>query len=526
MAEPGVTRHEGAVMRQLLLTMVIVVLQLVVSSASSVAHAQSPVADLAWTPCPAPLSEAATPVAASEDVPARLECATLQVPLDYAHPDGEQISIGLNRLPARDPEKRIGSLIFNPGGPGGAGSTDVATEASGTPVFTPTVLDHFDVIGMDPRGTGTSTPVKCDPAIWNENVSRFPTDETGFATLRAHTEAAGASCLELTGPLLGHLDTVSVARDMEHVRLALGGEPLNYLGLSYGTQLGATYAQLFPDNIRVMVLDGALDHAQRGLAMLDNEARAHEKELERFAAWCDATTECALHGQDVLAVYDELVATAEETPIPAPRCVDLGVCRPEVTGEDIRFGAQNFLLFKDPTPAFGHPGWEGLATALANAQAGDASTFAPYLAQSETDGQYAGLAIMCVDWTTDIATYDDIAAYEIFTRVIAPHSQGATQTWAALTGCMGWPVPVVNPQGLWSVEGAPPLLIVNATYDPSTAYVWAQLMREQIDGSVLLTRIGDGHTSYLLPGDSQTRDAIDHYLITGKTPPPNTVYET
>jgi pimeloyl-ACP methyl ester carboxylesterase len=313
---------------------------------------------------------------------------------------------------------------------------------------------------------------------------------------------------------------------MELVRLALGGEPLNYLGLSYGTQLGATYAQLFPDTIRVMVLDGALDHGQRGLAMLDNEARAHEKELERFAAWCDATATCALHGQDVLTIYDELVATADATPIPAPRCVERGYCRLEATGEDIRFAVQNFLLFKDPTPAFGLPGWEGLAKALVEAQNGDASNFAPYLAQSEADGNYAGQAIECVDWETDIATYDDIAAYEAFARIIAPHSQGATQTWMVLTGCMGWPVPVANPPGLWNVEGAPPILIVNATYDPSTAYVWAQLMREQIGGSVLLTRIGDGHTSYLLPGESETRDAIDHYLITGETPPPNTVYES
>lgn len=487
------------------------------------AVAQTPVPALAWAPCPPAMASSATPEALADS---GLECATLPVPLNYDDPAGEQITIGLNRLPARDPAKRIGSLIFNPGGPGGAGSIYVAQQASGTPVFTGAVLDHFDVVGMDPRGTGTSTPVRCDPDVWNEYVSRFPQDEAEFAQLRAHMQAAGESCLRRTGPLLGHLDTLSAARDMEQVRLALGGEPLNYLGLSYGSQLGATYAQLFPDHIRVMVLDGALDHAQRGLAMLDNEARAYEKELERFAAWCAATQSCALHGQDVLAVYDKLVATADETPIPAPRCKEHGFCRSEATGEDIRFAVQSFLLFKQPTPAFGLPGWEGLAKALAEALGGDASFFAPYLAQSESDGIYAGLAIACVDWETDIAAYDELAAYETFGRVIAPHSQGATQTWTILVGCMGWPVPVANPPGLWNVEGTPPILIVNATYDPSTAYIWAQLMREQIAGSVLLTRVGDGHTSYLLPGGSQTRDAIDHYLITGQTPPPNTVYDS
>jgi pimeloyl-ACP methyl ester carboxylesterase len=485
--------------------------------------AQTPVSELTWTPCPPAASSAATPAAADSS---GLECATLEVPLDHDDPDGEQITIGLNRLPARDPANRIGNLIFNPGGPGGGASPIVALQASGTPVFTPAVLDHFDLIGMDPRGTGTSTPVRCDPDIWNDYVSRFPKDGAAFRQLQAHTKAVGESCLQLTGSLLGHLDTVSAARDIEQVRLALGGEPLNYLGLSYGTQLGATYAELFPDNIRVMVLDGALDHAQRGLAMLDNEARAHEKELERFAEWCEETETCALHGQDVLAVYDELVATADENPIPAPRCVELGYCHAEATGEDIRFMVQEFLMFKYPTAAFGLPGWEGLATALAEARAGEASAFAPYLALTDDSGLFSGLGIECVDWPTDIETYDDIDAYETFARIIAPHSQGATQTWTFLTGCMGWPVPVANPPGLWNVQGTPPILIVNATYDPSTAYVWAQLMREQIDGSVLLTRVGDGHTSYLLPGESQTRDAIDHYLITGETPPPNSVYET
>jgi pimeloyl-ACP methyl ester carboxylesterase len=488
------------------------------------ARAQTPTPQLEWGPCPA-VAPMATPGAGVDDVTSDLECATLAVPLDYDDPGGDQITIGLNRLPARDRAKRIGNLIFNPGGPGGAATPIVAEQASGITVFTPAVLDHFDLIGMDPRGTGSSTPVRCDPDTWNGFVSQFPKDEAGFERLRTHIKAVGESCLQLTGPLLAHLDTVSAARDIEQVRLALGGEPLNYLGLSYGTQLGATYAELYPDNIRVMALDGALDHDQRGLAMLDNEARAYETELERFAEWCDQTETCALHGQDVLAIYDELVATADATPIPAAKCKTGGYCREEVTGEYIRFGVQELLLFKDPSAAFDLPGWEGLASALAEAQKGDASAFAPYLAHGEDSGAYAGLAIECVDWETPIANYDDIAAAELFARVVAPRSQGATQTWTLFTGCMGWPVPAANPPRLWDVEGTPPILIVNATYDPSTAYIWAQLMREQIDGSVLLTRIGDGHTLYLLPGESQTRDAIDHYLITGETPPPNTVYE-
>ena len=151
-------------------------------------------------------------------------------------------------MPARDPAQRIGSLIFNPGGPGGAALYPRrASRRAATPVFTDAVLDHFDVIGMDPRGTGTSTPVRCDPDVWNEYVSRFPHGRSGASRICARTpQAVGESCLRLTGPLLGHLDTVSAARDMERVRLALGGEPLNYLGLSYGTRVGCHLRAALP----------------------------------------------------------------------------------------------------------------------------------------------------------------------------------------------------------------------------------------------------------------------------------------
>lgn len=478
-------------------------------------HAQTPVASLEWGPCAADAGAGAADPG--------LECASLQVPLDYNDPGGEQISIGMNRLPARDPQQRIGSLIFNPGGPGGEASPLIALEAAGVPLFDPQVRDHFDLVGMDPRGVGMSTPVACDPTLWNDEPSFFPEDAAGFAMLQAHTQAVWASCLEMTGPLLAHLDTVSVARDLERVRLALGGEPLNYLGLSYGTQIGATYAELYPEQIRVMALDGALDHGQRGLAMLNDESRAYEGELTRFAAWCAEEAACSLHGQDVLVRYDALVAAADAAPIPAPQCVASGVCRSEVTGDDIRLGAQNLLLIKDPVPALGIAGWNDLADAIIAAEQGDASLFSREVATEETSHLFPELAIACADWQTDLATWDDLAAYEIFGKATSPHTQGATQTWTILTGCMGWPAPVANPPGKWDVTGAPPILIVNATHDPSTSYLWAQLMREQIDGSVLLTREGDGHTSFFLTDGSATRDAITHYLLTGETPPPNTV---
>jgi pimeloyl-ACP methyl ester carboxylesterase len=459
------------------------------------------------------------------DAPPALECAELTVPLDYAKRHGPTITIGLNRLAATDPARRIGSLIFNPGGPGGPATEFVAAEAAGRRrVFSPALRERFDVIGMDPRGVGTSTPVRCDPAIWNAAVSLFPGDQAAFDRLVAHNQALGESCLRLSGPLLGHVDTVSAARDLESVRAALGDGKLNYLGLSYGSQLGQTYAALFPQNIRVMALDGALNHALDPVAMLVDESSAYERALGRFARWCAATPTCALHGEDVEARFDDLVRRAEVQPLPAPKCAETGECRPTVTGEDIRINAQNYLLFKDGALGGAFPGWAELATVLADALAGDASGLATPVARTDTDGNFPALAIECMDWVSPIARFEDLAATALLARSIAPHTQGGSQTWTIQAGCVGWPVPASNPPQPMIVHGAPPILIINATDDPSTAYPWAVGMFLQIEGSVLLTREGDGHTSYWLTGPSRTRDAIDAYLLTGAVPPPNTVY--
>jgi len=512
-------------MSRFIVAFVVVCALVVVPGGPLAVDARTPVSGLAWTPCAPSFPVPGTPESGEAGLPPGLECATLAVPLDYGDLDGEQISIGLNRLKAVDPDKRIGSLVFNPGGPGGEATTFIAVEALGVPLFTPAMREHFDLIGMDPRGVGSSTPVRCDPDLWNASVSLFPDDEAAFRELAEQTRAFGASCLELTGPLLAHLDTESAARDIEALRLALGEGKLNYYGLSYGTQLGANYAELYPDNIRVMALDGALDHAASGMAMLVDESRAFEGAFVRFTAWCAETTACALHGQDVGETYDRLVQQADAKPIPALDCEQSKRCRTTVTGEDIRLMTQELLLFKQPLPDLGLTGWAGLATAIDDALKGDASNFSASVAEGETDWSFAGLAIECVDWTTEIDSYDDAAAAELLGGVTSPHTRGASQTWTILMGCMGWPVPVANPPRPIDVQGAPPILIVNSTYDPSTAYIWAHQLREQIAGSVLLTRQGDGHTSFALPGPSLTADAIDTYLTTGETPPPNRVYD-
>ena len=460
-------------------------------------------APLAWAPCSEPLS-------------ADLECAQMQVPLDYAAPDGPTITLGLTRVKATDPDKRIGSLIINPGGPGGPGSDILNVVAQFNPPFTARLREYFDLVGYDPRGVGLSTPVKCDPAIWNEGGSLFPKDQAAYDAMVAHNKAFGASCLENTGPLLAHLDTVSVARDLDAIRAALGDEKLNYLGLSYGSMIGAQYAELFPDKIRVMALDGALDHSQSENTSQFVEAKAYELVFEHFAAWCGANEECALHGQDVLKEFDALTKQADETPIPAPGCAAAGQCRATVTGDDIRASVAGPLRKFASWPELG----EGLAMAIA----GDASAFAFELRTNASHPDFSETAIQCLDWTSATnATFEGLQARHIFNVATTPHTQGATQSWRAQTRCVGWPVPVTNPPRPLVVEGAPPILIVNATYDPSTSMQWALEISHQLPSAVLLIREGYGHVTFSNPGDSQVRDLTVEYLITGNTPPPNTI---
>ncbi len=255
----------------------------------------------------------------------------------------------------------------------------------------------------------------------------------------AHNKAFGASCLENTGPLLAHLDTVSVARDLDAVRAALGDEKLNYLGLSYGTMIGAQYAELFPDKIRVMALDGALDHSQSENTFHFVEVKAYEQVFERFAAWCGAIRGLCAQRQRCA----EGIRHADQT----------GGCDP-----DSRARLRGFRRVPAHRHGRRHPlrragelaercergrRW---AKSLAKAIAGDASAFAFKLKTGATDPDFSETAIQCLDWPAATnATFEGLQARRIFDVATAPHTQGAAQSWRAQTRCMGWPVPVTNP---------------------------------------------------------------------------------
>jgi pimeloyl-ACP methyl ester carboxylesterase len=460
-------------------------------TARATAPASAPT--IAWTPC-----EGSTVA----------QCGTLKVPVDWANPHGAQIAVGVARRPAGDPAHKIGTLFYNPGGPGDPADNDVSVDAVAALTFSPELLARFDVVGMEPRGILT-TAIRCGvPALTPEDTL-YPDTPQEFARMRAHSRELGLSCLEQTGALMRHADTVSVTRDHEALRLALGVDTISWLGLSYGAQLAGNYGELFPKHVRAMVIDGALDHSTpEGVQALE-ETRAAEDGFNRFARWCDTSTTCALNGRDVAATFDRLVAGANRNPIPVEWSM-----RP-VNGEDIRRGTAEKVTIKDPVALFGPDfNWAGLSRDLKNALNGDASAFAMPPLDLVQSGLFSQAANACLDYDVQVHTFADMRQRIRQARRIAPHLQGASATWQVLR-CIDWPIAAVNPAKRLDVRGVP-TLIVNALHDPQTPHGWAVRLQSQIRGSLLLTRTGDGHTSYHTSACAQA--AIDAYLVTRRTP--------
>lgn len=451
-----------------------------------------------------------------------LQCGYLAVPLDYTDPLGDTIQLGMVRL-LTSSASRLGTLIYNPGGPGDEASEYLFGVEEGLPNFSSALLEAYDIIGIDPRGVGLSQPIQCDPDIYNERVSIFPETEAEFQDLLRHNEALGKSCSELSGPLIQHLDTINVAKDMERVRLAIGdGEKLNFLGRSYGSQIGVTYAELYPDNINRMALDGIVDHTQSEITTLNDEATAYEDTLNEFFTWCNTTTTCALHNQDIITTFNSIITSAETSPIPAPACLSTGPspCRTNVTTEELLQTIQGLLLFQNETANY--PGWTYLSLALLQASKKNATLLSTELATTNKSWQYPTLAIGCQDWAHSSKTLSDLLYKNSLTNITAPYTRGVTQSYYYQTACLGWPAETSNPQrpldtGL--LAKVPPILLVNAQHDPSTSFVWASGIQNVLPGSVLVTRVGSGHTSYQLMGEAA--EAIDAFLIGGVMPEVN-----
>ena len=424
------------------------------------------------------------------------DCGMATVPLDGAHPDRGTTKIALARKKATDPAARIGSILMDPGGPGGPGAGQVEEGWS----LSPEITRRFDTVGFDPRGVGDSTKILCGLNEVTADYPVVPKNQAEFDQLAEHNRKIGESCDKLTGPLARYGDTKSVARDMDAIRAALGEAKLTYYGVSYGTLMGQQYAELFPDKVRALVLDSNMDHSQyTAFEFLLKETESVQSEFREFAAWCDRTPSCALHGQDVSKVTRDLQDKAERGELKDPK-----------SGEPIT--PLNLAgLFQS---AFYGPAWSRLASVLVSLRDGKAPAEAQLRADTPVNQVFQ--SVFCNDWNMPVHNYFELEAYRRAAAAIAPDVKVNSLGWRAVTGCIGWPHKASNPQHPLQVHGAPPLLMLSSRYDPATPYAWSQTAARQ-SGSTLLTYDGWGHGAYFKNSDCVIK-ATDDYLISGKLP--------
>ncbi len=456
---------------------------------------------------------------------ATTECATADLPLDYDQPRSGQVHIAIARVPAADKAHRIGVLFFNFGGPGGTAVDYLQNRGAST--LWKALNQRFDIIGFDPRGVGQSTPsIDCKADQEKQGIYSQPFT-TPFNVDRnalvAKDESYIHACEQQNGNILSHVSTANVARDMDAIRGLLGETKLNYFGYSYGTFLGATYASLFPDRYRAMVLDGPIDataYINQPWRDLAEQTAGFERALGRFFQACAGNQDACSNfgGSDPWDAYDKLVESANKSPIPAtgddadPRPVD---------GDDINFAVTGDLYAKEFWPEIGQ--------ALSMAENGDGSLIRELVDLSygrNDDGTFGpGLDLYFTIGATEQRYPNDVDFY----------LDRGDESWG-LNDHVYWNNGYVELNyGLWQDRdgdafagpfriprsSATPL-VVATTYDPATPYRGALRLVRDLGNARLITMRGDGHTAY--GGESACIDsAVETYLNTKTLPPDGTV---
>ncbi|ETN36937.1 uncharacterized protein HMPREF1541_07924 [Cyphellophora europaea CBS 101466] len=455
----------------------------------------------------------------STDSAPSLQCAEVQVPLDWNNPSGRQINLFINKQPAVNAEKRIGSLFFHPGGPGASAAERVAKmDMPDYPHHSQQLREVFDLIGADQRGCGQSSPVKCDVDLLNVAMrhDQLPASRDEWEAGVEAFDAFGQSCLEQTGEeLLSNMDTISAAKDMEAIRTAIG-EKLTYWGSSYGTQLGYTYAELFPDNIRAMVLDGVIDHSYT-LAQVGHHATARAVlVLEHFFEWAGNDSASPLRGEDVLHIYNHLRGQAQKEPLAAPGCKDSGFCATGVTDWEFRSNLVLALKYPENYPA--------AAQWLAEAMDGNATGLATPFVSKATEWLLAHAAIACIEWSLEEGTWEVHSNRRNSRDSLSPYGWLTTPETQWAQWCRRWPIPVRNPPKPIKVPTlTAPVLLVHALWDTATSYDQAVSVQQKIPGSRLLTRRGDGHGSFANHG--QTKIWMEKFMVDLELPEVGTVLD-
>lgn len=442
-----------------------------------------------------------------------LQCGTVAVPLDYANPAHGTIKIALARKPATDPVHRIGSLLLNPGGPGGSGITFVRNSAR----LMANLNTRFDLVGFDPRGVGESSPVRClsgpqwDAAGALDPVLDDPQEKKAYLD---SAKAFAQACERTSGKMLAFVDTVSAARDMDVLRVALGDTKLSYYGVSYGTYLGQMYAHLFPTHVRALALDAVVDPALSFSDWKLQRVGALETNLQAFLTYCREVASCQLaaSGDPAENLYG-LMDRLDRQPL--------------VVGH--RKLTRSLALEAVLISLYSPRSWDILQTALTAAVQGEGLALlqiADAFVGRHSDGTYSNFqdasnAIFCADSAvpSDIASYDQLGpTLSNLSALFGPALQ-----YAGIS-CSDWPVKPNRPASPLTADGAPPILLIGGTSDPATPYASAQAVSKEIAGSVLLTRIGYGHGSYFQ--STCVEEATDAYLIDLRLPVPNTVCQS
>lgn len=466
-------------------------------------------------------SGAPTPVATDSSAPAGFEaiyeqqvfwndcgdagfdCTTVSAPVDWSDPESDRIQLAVVRQESTNTTK--GSLLTNPGGPGGSGFDFVSFGYA----VTPAARADYDVIGWDPRGVGRSTRVTCftDPAQTDELLYGPAGDVDAEGA--AFAEACGAN----SGELLANMDTASNARDMDLIRAVVASPKLNYVGYSYGAFLGTVYAQLFPQNVGSMVLDGPYDPTLSQFELFKGQSVGYDAAFRSYIESCLRDPGCLFTGSvdDAVSQAAALVAGADGTAL---------------VNDDGRVLDSATLATAITSSLFSVQYWDSLSALLRAVTLGDP---APAFAAADgangryDDGTYAlnslevYTAVSCSDFARDDVSLDDRLA-EIDAAAPVVGAAFARVDFARVaSACAHWPAPPAELPTSWGASGAPTILVVGTTNDPATPYAWAQALVGELADAALITRNGDGHTGYN-KGNACVDAAVDAFLLNGTVP--------
>jgi pimeloyl-ACP methyl ester carboxylesterase len=440
------------------------------------------------------------------------ECARVAAPIDWNRPATGTFQLAVVRLKATG--KRLGSLLINPGGPGVSGVQWVRQDARS---FDDALRSAYDLVGWDPRGSGNSAPVTClsDRQLDAYYATDATPDDAGeVQTLVQEQKSFADACEANTGAILGHLDTISTVHDMDLLRAVLGDKVLSYYGGSYGTYLGAWYAQEFPWRVGRLVLDGAVDPSLTSAQYVAGQALGFSRAVRSYLQDCLSHDGCPLTGtvDDGMAQISALLAKADAMPLPTS------------SGRSLN---QTLMAFGLAQGMYAQVLWPTVTRAITQAIRGDGTTLlllADDYLKRDRNGHYAQdttsySPIYCLDHpeTRTVAQIGDQAAQ--LEKQYPP--LGGFIGWGE-TSCQGWPLPVVTPTQRLTAAGAQPILVVGTTDDPATPYEWAKSLASQLSSGRLLTRQGQGHAAYR-QGSECIDLAIDRYLVEGKVPKAGTV---